>query len=81
MLFVWNLFFVIWNFAADAVHPSEMVHGVDGHSCPSFIVVGTLRVPATFVAIDGIHSLALRACKLGNNSERQLGSIPLATRP
>ena len=29
LLFVWNLFFVIWNFAADAVHPAEMPHGVE----------------------------------------------------
>jgi hypothetical protein len=28
LLFVWNLFFVIWDFAADAVHPAEMLHGV-----------------------------------------------------
>jgi hypothetical protein len=28
LLFVWNLFFVIWDFAADAVHPSEMLHSV-----------------------------------------------------
>jgi hypothetical protein len=28
LLFVWNLFFVICDFAADAVHPAEMLHGV-----------------------------------------------------